>query len=108
MNELTAEDRRLKTKWMPKCGCGNILSIARVEQGKDCCPACDFKMPDSEATLLQIIEIDAMRSPASGPASPSYLKVMDIVRNWQRQRAAHLNYLTTRRPRHASKQAKQA
>lgn len=85
----TTEERRLLTKWMPKCGCGNIISRARHEAGLTTCPACEYQRPDAEAVLQELA------------ASGCQCSGMDIVRKWEADLAAHLNYLQQRRANHA-------
>lgn len=38
---LSKEQRRRNTAAQPKCGCGSCLSLQRVEDGIDYCPACE-------------------------------------------------------------------
>lgn len=91
----TTEERRLLTKWMPKCSCGNIISRARAEAGVTCCPACEYQRPDAEVVLQQIAALDL----ADG------CPVTDIVRKWEADLANHLTYLQQRRANHARRPA---
>lgn len=41
---LATYERRLATGRMPKCRCGNCLSLQRIADGVRECPACERRM----------------------------------------------------------------
>jgi len=54
-NKMTKSERQAIDRQIPKCRCGNNLSMARVGMGIDRCPACDE--PDYEAMIVRIRNI---------------------------------------------------
>lgn len=53
---LTKKERQMKDAAIPKCACGNNLSLKRVEDGIDCCPACDYKNEPTQEDRIKILE----------------------------------------------------